>query len=72
MMAGRPVRNPHNRLSEAGRIRRDWKEIEDQIPQIIANAAAAGAKPRSIARELDVSESYVYRVIRETPADLGD
>jgi AraC-like DNA-binding protein len=60
------------RLTEAGETRRAWKHIEEELPQIIANAAAAGAKPRNIARELDVSESYVYRIIRETPAQLDD
>jgi len=71
-VSNQPARNPHIRLSEAGATRRAWKQVEQELPQIIANAAAAGDKPRGIARELDVSESYVYRMIRETPAQLDD
>ncbi|MER8086600.1 hypothetical protein ABTZ57_16055 [Streptomyces sp. NPDC094048] len=58
------------RLAAAAAARRAWKEFEPQLPQIIADAAWAGRKPRDIARDIDATESYVYRVIRETAAQV--
>ncbi|MEU3097198.1 helix-turn-helix domain-containing protein [Streptomyces sp. NPDC006967] len=57
-------------LDDAAAARRAWKQYEQQAPQIIANAAEAGMSPRDIARTFDMSEGYVYRAIRDTPANL--
>lgn len=57
-------------LDNAAEARRTWKAYEPQVPQIIANARAAGMRVRDIARAFDMGERYVYRVIRETPANL--
>ena len=58
---------PLARLAEAAAARRAWKQHEPHIREIIRDALTAGAEARTIARDLDVTESYVYRVWRERP-----
>ncbi|MFE1842403.1 hypothetical protein [Streptomyces sp. NPDC059515] len=57
-------------LDDAAAARRAWKAYEPEVPQIIANAHAAGMRVRDIAHAFDMGERYVYRVISETPANL--
>lgn len=53
------------RVQEAGATRRAAKKVEAVLPEIIIAARASGIGVVKIARELDVTESYVYRVLRE-------
>lgn len=55
-------------LAEAGRIRRAYKMAEAATPRLIIDADAAGMNGAEIARELDVSGSYVSRILREHKA----
>ncbi|HEY1179071.1 MAG TPA: hypothetical protein VGF17_23200 [Phytomonospora sp.] len=86
LMTGRPEehalqRNPAmpeptpaalTRLAEAAAARRAWMQYEPHMREIICDALTAGANARSVARDLDVSESYVYRVWRERPRQAAD
>lgn len=56
-----------DRLAEAAAARRAWMQYEPHIKEIIRDALTAGAEARTIARDLDVTESYVYRVWRDRP-----
>ncbi|WP_371795995.1 hypothetical protein [Streptomyces sp. NBC_01718] len=58
------------RLTKAAAARRAWKEYETELPELITAAAAAGMTAPHIARELGATESYVYRILRTTPARL--
>jgi AraC-like DNA-binding protein len=61
------------RLAEAGRIRAAWKAVEAELPALIAEAEATGGslglglRVNNIADRLGVTESYVYRKLRERP-----
>ncbi|MFF9284851.1 hypothetical protein [Streptomyces griseosporeus] len=55
----------YRRLQRAGYARRLWKETEATLPALIAEAYAAGRPVSDIAFDLAVSESYVYRILRE-------
>ncbi|MER6403182.1 helix-turn-helix transcriptional regulator [Streptomyces viridosporus] len=55
----------YRRLQRAGYVRRLWKQTEETMPALIAEAYAADWTVADIAHELGVSESYVYRVLRE-------
>ncbi|MEH0470866.1 hypothetical protein QA943_18760 [Streptomyces sp. B21-097] len=59
------------RLQRAGYARRLWKQTEETLPALIAEAKAAGHSVPDIAHELGVTNSYVYRVLRDqsTPAE---
>jgi hypothetical protein len=58
------------RFTKAAAARRAWKRYEQEFPQLIADAAAAGMSAPDIARESGATESYVYRILRTTPARL--
>ncbi|MGW3511192.1 helix-turn-helix domain-containing protein [Streptomyces sp. NPDC000994] len=54
------------RMIAAGMARREWKRVEDTLPTLIAEAHHEnGWTVDHIAAVLDVSESYVYRVLRK-------
>lgn len=63
------------RLAEAGRIRAEWKAVEAELPDLIAEAEATGGslgsglRVNNIADRLGVTESYVYRKLREARAE---
>ncbi|KAA6221513.1 hypothetical protein CP973_05575 [Streptomyces albofaciens JCM 4342] len=52
-------------LTEAGRIRRAYKVTEAALPRLVLEAAADGLDAPAIARDLAVTPSYVYRILRE-------
>ncbi|OKH97634.1 hypothetical protein A6A06_31050 [Streptomyces sp. CB02923] len=52
-------------LTEAGRIRRAYKITEAALPRLVLEAAADGLEAPAIARDLAVTPSYVYRILRE-------
>ncbi|MFH8403768.1 hypothetical protein ACH4FX_03200 [Streptomyces sp. NPDC018019] len=52
-------------LAEAGRIRRAYKAAEAALPRLVLEAAADGLEAPAIARDLAVTPSYVYRILRE-------
>ncbi|WP_033027284.1 hypothetical protein [Streptomyces rimosus] len=52
-------------LTEAGRIRRAYKITEAALPRLVLEAAADGLDAPAIARDLAVTPSYVYRILRE-------
>ncbi|MEV5597247.1 hypothetical protein [Streptomyces sp. NPDC052496] len=52
-------------LTEAGRIRRAYKVAEAALPRLVLEAAADGLEAPAIARDLAVTPSYVYRILRE-------
>lgn len=56
------------RMQRAGYARRLWKQTEAALPALIVEARTAGQSVADIAHELDVTESYVYRVLREQRA----
>lgn len=58
----------YRRLQRAGYVRRLWKQTEATLPALIAEAHAADRPVADIADDLAVSESYVYRVLREQRA----
>ncbi|MEX2984563.1 hypothetical protein [Streptomyces sp. C36] len=55
----------HLTLAEAGRIRRAYKVAQTATPRLILDANSNGLNATEIARELDVSGSYVARFLRE-------
>ncbi|MGW0134843.1 hypothetical protein [Streptomyces sp. NPDC003299] len=56
----------YRRLQRAGYVRRLWKQTEETLPELITEAYyAADRTVADIADDLSVSESYVYRVLRE-------
>ncbi|MFH9423841.1 hypothetical protein [Streptomyces sp. NPDC017529] len=52
-------------LAEAGRIRRAYKITEAALPRLVLEAAEDGRDASAIARDLAVTPSYVYRILRE-------
>lgn len=54
-------------LDEAGTLRRAAKALEQRLPELVLDARIDGAAPPEIARRLLVTESYVYRILRENP-----
>ncbi|MCX5266071.1 hypothetical protein [Streptomyces sp. NBC_00199] len=59
----------HHRMHVAGYIRRQWKEIEETLPALMAEAREDRWTVTGIAETLDVTESYVYRRLRESAAE---
>ncbi|MFD9863484.1 hypothetical protein [Streptomyces alboflavus] len=58
--------------ADVGRIRRAYKVAEEATPRVIIEAHERdGRNATDIARELDMSPSYVSRVIREHKAAAG-
>jgi transcriptional regulator of acetoin/glycerol metabolism len=53
------------RMLQTARARKDWKEAEEALPGLLVEARNAGWQPKQIARILDLTESYVYRKLRE-------
>ncbi|WP_250399925.1 helix-turn-helix transcriptional regulator [Streptomyces cellostaticus] len=59
----------YRRLERAGYVRRLAKQTEETLPELIAAAYADNWTVAAIAEHLVVSESYVYRVLREQRAE---
>jgi hypothetical protein len=57
--------DPRAALAAAGRARRAWKAWEPRVIELILVNRAAKVPASVIAGELDVTESYVYRIARE-------
>ncbi|MCX4676711.1 hypothetical protein OG413_15610 [Streptomyces sp. NBC_01433] len=55
----------NTRLVKAGMRRRQWKQEERRTPSLIFDAKADGCTVGHIAIILDMTESYVRRVLRE-------
>jgi acetolactate synthase small subunit len=53
------------RMQKAGYVRRQWKQTEEALPALMAEAREDQWTVEAIAETLDVTESYVYRVLRE-------
>ncbi|MFE1070982.1 hypothetical protein ACFW5W_07100 [Streptomyces sp. NPDC058783] len=53
------------RMQKAGYIRREWKQAEEALPDLMAEARKDGWTVEAIAESLDVTVSYVYRVLRD-------
>ncbi|MCX5362894.1 hypothetical protein OG864_29790 [Streptomyces sp. NBC_00124] len=58
-----------NRMQTAGYIRRQWKETEATLPALMAEAREDDWTVEAIAETLSVTESYVYRKLREQPTE---
>ncbi|MFK0108533.1 hypothetical protein [Streptomyces sp. NPDC091217] len=54
-------------LAEAGVIRRAAKALEDALAETVLDARVDGWTAKEIAAELDLTPSYVYRLLRENP-----
>jgi Mor family transcriptional regulator len=50
---------------EAVMLRPSVIQLEEQLPGIIVREFERGTKPVQIARDLQLTESYVYRLIRD-------
>ncbi|MDT0346773.1 helix-turn-helix domain-containing protein [Streptomyces litchfieldiae] len=57
--------DPRTALAAAGRARRAWKRWEPRVIELIVTNREAKVPASTIADELGVSESYVYRIARE-------
>ncbi|MFJ7337864.1 hypothetical protein ACIQUU_32025 [Streptomyces sp. NPDC101116] len=55
----------HSRMETAGYIRRQWKQVEETLPALMAEARRDQWSVEAIANQLGVTESYVYRRLRE-------
>ncbi|MFJ8900018.1 helix-turn-helix domain-containing protein [Streptomyces sp. NPDC102370] len=53
------------RMQKAGYVRREWKQTEEALPALMAEAREDQWTVEAIAETLGVTESYVYRVLRE-------
>ncbi|MFF9262012.1 hypothetical protein [Streptomyces longwoodensis] len=56
------------RMSRAARAREEWKVIEPQLPGLLFEAHEQGWQPKQLTRMFDLTESYVYRALREQRA----
>ncbi|MFD5873727.1 hypothetical protein [Streptomyces sp. NPDC060322] len=54
-------------LAEAGVIRRVAKALEAAMPGVVVDARVDGWTAKEIAAELDLTPSYVYRMLRDYP-----
>ncbi|MFJ9538762.1 hypothetical protein ACIRPX_16025 [Streptomyces sp. NPDC101225] len=55
----------YSRMETAGHIRRQWKQVEETLPALMAEARKDQWSVESIASTLGVTDSYVYRRLRE-------
>lgn len=58
----------NRRMAMAGYVRYQWKQTEEGLPALMAEARQSGWSVELIAETLQVTESYVYRRLREQPA----
>ncbi|MEV0982616.1 hypothetical protein [Streptomyces sp. NPDC049915] len=56
------------RMRHAVIARKQWKEVEQDLPALLVEVRDAGWEPKQIARLFDLTESYVYRKLREHDA----
>ncbi|MGW2130441.1 hypothetical protein [Streptomyces coelicoflavus] len=61
----REIRADDLTFADALRIREEAATLELALPRIVTEQRDAGRAVTTIARELDVTESYVHRLIRE-------
>lgn len=54
-------------ITEAGIIRRAAKALEAAMPRVVVDARVDGWTAKEIAAELDLTPSYVYRILRDYP-----
>ncbi|MFF5495752.1 hypothetical protein [Streptomyces aquilus] len=54
-------------IAEAGVIRRAAKALEAAMPGVVVDARVDGWTAKEIAAELDLTPSYVYRMLRDYP-----
>jgi hypothetical protein len=54
---------------DAVRIRREADALAEQLPAIVRAERNTGRSITHIAADLDYTESYLYRILREHPAD---
>jgi hypothetical protein len=59
-------------LAQNADTRKAGEKAVEAMPAMIYQAAEAGMKAPDIARLLDLTPSWVYRVIRERPAEQAD
>ncbi|MEH0555999.1 hypothetical protein [Streptomyces sp. B21-101] len=53
------------RMMRAALARKAWKEVEPDLPALVVEAHGEGWAPKQIAHILDLTESYVYRKLRD-------
>jgi AraC-like DNA-binding protein len=58
----------NRRMAMAGYVRHQWKQTEEGLPALMTEARDSGWSVEIIAEELGVTESYVYRRLREQQA----
>ncbi|MFE1839245.1 hypothetical protein [Streptomyces sviceus] len=56
------------RMQYAAKTRKQWKEVEKNLPSLLVEVRDAGWDPKQIAKLFDLTESYVYRKLREQDA----
>lgn len=61
----REVRAEALTFTDALRIREESAQLEIALPRIVTEQRGAGRAVTAIARDLDVTESYVHRLIRQ-------
>ncbi|MGW2292798.1 hypothetical protein [Streptomyces phaeochromogenes] len=53
------------RMRHVIKARKQWKEVEQGLPALLVEVRDAGWEPKQIAKLFDLTESYVYRKLRE-------
>lgn len=56
------------RMRHAINARKQWKEVEQGLPALLVEVRDGGWEPKQIAKLFDLTESYVYRKLREHDA----
>ncbi|MGF0176701.1 hypothetical protein ACQF36_41485 [Streptomyces sp. Marseille-Q5077] len=56
------------RMRRTIQARKEWKEVEKELPGLLVEVRDAGWEPKQIAKLFDLTESYVYRKLREHDA----
>jgi len=57
------------RMQRTIHAREQWKEVEKDLPSLLVEVRDAGWEPKQIAKLFDLTESYVYRKLRERDAE---
>ncbi|MFJ6637094.1 hypothetical protein ACIQMR_38155 [Streptomyces sp. NPDC091376] len=50
---------------EAIRIRQEAKRLQSELTNLIVDEHVGGRTPKTMAHQLDLTESYVYRILRD-------
>ncbi|MDH6589787.1 hypothetical protein M2161_008893 [Streptomyces sp. SAI-133] len=56
------------RMRHAIMARKQWKAVEQGLPDLLVEVRDGGWEPKQIAKLFDLTESYVYRKLREHDA----